>query len=155
MSGECDIWWVDPECHDCKDPNCKHGNWTRNGLPIPKEIKMSGECDKCGEHALECKCCNVKNEVIDSLNKIGNIALEKMKQDKKNNSDSSSLTYKAIHETLKTIEKCEYFLDILLTQTEEVGGFCSFYPKECQKYLETMKTILEIENGLERYRPVP
>ncbi len=46
MSKENDIWWTDPECHDCKDPDCKHGNWTRNVLPLPKKREGFEEC-KC------------------------------------------------------------------------------------------------------------
>lgn len=106
---------------------------------------MSGECDKCGEHTLECGCCSVKNRAIDMFRSIGEKVLKEMKDDQIRNSDNSILSNKAIQETLSTIEKCEYFLDILLTKTEEVGGFGSFYPKECQKHLKTMKTILEFE----------
>lgn len=106
---------------------------------------MSGECDKCGEHALECECRSKKDMVMNMFRSIGEKVLKEMKEDQIRNADNSRLTNKAIQETLITIEKCEYFLDILLTQTEEIGGFGSFYPKECQKNLKTMKFILEAE----------
>jgi len=50
--------------------------------PKPIEIPMSGECEKCGDHALECECDNLKKilpaYMIERIEDIGR-AQEKLK----------------------------------------------------------------------------
>ena len=50
-----------------------------------------------------------------------------------------------INEIINNISRCEYFLDLILTQTDSISAFGSFYPLECLEKLKIMKTILELE----------
>lgn len=46
---------------------------------------------------------------------------------------------------LTSISRCELELDILLTQTEQIGGFGSSYPRNCLESMKLFRTILEME----------
>jgi hypothetical protein len=50
-----------------------------------------------------------------------------------------------INAILNNISKCEHFLDLIMTQTESLDGFCFYYPADCMDRLKIMKTILEME----------
>ena len=59
--------------------------------------------------------------------------------------DKSRLNQAYIQSMLRTIGHAEFELDVLLTYTEEVGGFGSSYPKKCLECLKLFRTILEME----------
>jgi galactose-1-phosphate uridylyltransferase len=59
--------------------------------------------------------------------------------------DTSQLNVQEIKRMITSISRCEFELDILLTLTEEIGGFGSSYPRKCLESLKLFKTILEME----------
>lgn len=61
------------------------------------------------------------------------------------NTNNSLVKRQSALTMLESIIKLQLYLDILLKQTEEVGGFGSYYPKKCIESLKTLKTILEME----------
>ena len=84
-------------------------------------------------------------EIKDIFRKLGDKVIKKMNEENERNEDSSWLTHDKINDQLKSIARCEYELDLLLSKTDEVGGFGSYYPKKCLEHLKLMRDILEME----------
>lgn len=63
------------------------------------------------------------------------------------NIDNSKLNKEYNLELLRVISRVEFELDMLLTLTDEIGGFGSYYPKNCLEYLKTFRVILNMELG--------
>jgi|GEM_PF-1814677 len=85
------------------------------------------------------------SEIKDHLMKIAESAFKKIEDDLIRDIDGSLLDREHNLNMLEVISKCELWIDVLLTQTEEVNGFGSSYPKRCLELLKTFRVILEME----------
>ena len=84
----------------------------------------------------------------DSKGLIAKIVLrveKSLREELEKNEDSSYLTPEKIKDQLHAIARCEYELDLLLSKTDDAGGFGSFYPKKSLEHLKLMRAILETE----------
>lgn len=88
---------------------------------------------------------NNSNDVHTRISQLIEEAINKWQDEYIRNMDSSKLTKDKASHQLYIISHAQVILDILLTQTEELGGFGSFYPKKCLELLKTMQTILQME----------
>jgi hypothetical protein len=84
---------------------------------------------------------DTKNYFIELSNKI----LRELQDECIRDIDGSRLDKEHSLRILEVISKCELWLDVLLTQTEEIGGFGSSYPKKCLDSLKLFRTILDME----------
>jgi hypothetical protein len=85
------------------------------------------------------------DEILSKLNAMAEIAYAQSCRELIQNLDNSRLDANAAHSMLNTISKIQYFLDVLISQCDSIGGFGKHYPKECRINMKTLKTILEME----------
>lgn len=88
---------------------------------------------------------NIPTDITEYIRTISNNVLRNMEDEFIKNVDGSRLTKQHAIDQLEVISRAESWLDVLLSQTEEIGGFGSFYPKKCLDLLKTMRTILQME----------
>lgn len=60
-------------------------------------------------------------------------------------SDRSRCNRAVAQYLLASIRRCERRLEILLEQTQEIGGFCSSYPTKALESIRLMKEMVEME----------
>lgn len=84
---------------------------------------------------------NVFDEIQERIGKI----LEENEKYRIKNLDGSALTKEIAEEVISKINGVCLMVMYLKEETDKLAGFCSYYPDECIKLLQTMKTVFEME----------
>jgi hypothetical protein len=87
----------------------------------------------------------MNEDLMGYMYKIAGKVMREMEDEAIRDCDGSRLNGKHICMMIRCISRAESELDVLLTLTEEIGGFGSSYPKKCLESLKLMRTILEME----------
>lgn len=84
---------------------------------------------------------DIFHQLPDAFNK----AFTELYEERRKNTDSSQMNKRIADDMLSLIGEIEWRLKRLEKFTQDVGGFCQFYPQKCLRNIDMMRTILEMD----------